>query len=583
MEQPKKRKARRTATYIISYFSSFMVVLFAAMSVISYSYSFESLKARTISDTEVVLAQVGRNIGQYLASIESISGIIITNKDVTSYLAGKTYDPYLARTNMYSFLNYVPQFGEDIVSIFLFGKEDELVYAPSNVRMKEDYDITKDAWYQAVQGTRGEPVITETQVRTMTLGDNPWVISHSRKILDQRTGEGIGTLLIELNYRAIDEIMSDVNLGRKGYAFVVDNKGNYVYHPQLQLIYSGLKNEDVGAVLSATESTLVLNDQNKMYTIGKVPGSQFFTVGVTDLNELSASAGQMYQVFTVLALVMGLVALLGSAQLAKRITRPFGKLEKAVGEVEQGDLNAKFEVSGTYEAERFAGSLSAMTGTVKQLMEQVVYDQEMIRTSELRALQSQINPHFLYNTLDSIVWIAEEAGNDRIKDMTVALANYFRIVLSSGKDIITVREEVEHIRSYLVIQTMRYENLTYSFDIDEGILNLTMPKLILQPIVENAIYHGIKNSSGSGEITVRGYQEGEKLVFEIRDNGRGMRPSELRNVFSQRQRIRQGGIGLTNIKERIELYYGGEYGLQFESVYRKGTCVKVTLPVRYEV
>jgi two-component system sensor histidine kinase YesM len=212
------------------------------------------------------------------------------------------------------------------------------------------------------------------------------------------------------------------------------------------------------------------------------------------------------------------------------------RLEQAVNEVERGNLDASFDIKGTYETEMFAASLGSMVNTVKQLMGQVVEDQEVIRTSELRALQAQINPHFLYNTLDSIVWIAEDSSNEKIKEITMALANYFKIVLSSGKDIISVHDEIEHIKNYLVIQKMRYENMDYEIEIDSAILGMSIPKLLLQPIVENAIYHGIKYNDDGGTIWIRGGVRQGALVFEVEDNGRGCAQTSSDRYSSRQKR-----------------------------------------------
>ncbi|MEG1473766.1 MAG: cache domain-containing protein, partial [Christensenella sp.] len=488
----KTRPARRISTIIIFCFSVFMVVILVAMSGISYYYSYGSMRERTIADTEVILSQVGKNIGRYISNIESISGLINTNKDIISYLEHpEAEDAGVARANFSNFLNYLPQIDQNIVSIFVFDKENKPIYVPAYLRMKQNYDITQDEWYQNVENNMTDiPVITGTQVRTMTQGENPWVISLSRRILNRKTGGVVGTQLVELNYSAIDGILNDINLGSKGYIFIVDEEGNMVYHPQLQLIYSGLKKENVAAALDAKTTVIELPQDNKIYDVTKIAGTDFSMVGVTFLDEIVASSQEMITIYIILTLIMALAAFIGSVQMAKYVTRPLSKLEHAVGEVEKGDLNANFDIKGTLETEKFAESLSSMISNVKQLMEQIIDDQEMIRTSELKALQSQINPHFLYNTLDSIVWIAEDTGSEKIKEITVALANYFRIVLSAGKDIISVHDEVEHVRSYLIIQKMRYETLDYKIEVEPAALACMMPKLLLQPIVENAIYHG---------------------------------------------------------------------------------------------
>ncbi|MEG0784457.1 MAG: sensor histidine kinase [Christensenella sp.] len=582
----KTRPARRISTIIIFCFSVFMVVILVAMSGISYYYSYGSMRERTIADTEVILSQVGKNIGRYISNIESISGLINTNKDIISYLEHpEAEDAGVARANFSNFLNYLPQIDQNIVSIFVFDKENKPIYVPAYLRMKQNYDITQDEWYQNVENNMTDiPVITGTQVRTMTQGENPWVISLSRRILNRKTGGVVGTQLVELNYSAIDGILNDINLGSKGYIFIVDEEGNMVYHPQLQLIYSGLKKENVAAALDAKTTVIELPQDNKIYDVTKIAGTDFSMVGVTFLDEIVASSQEMITIYIILTLIMALAAFIGSVQMAKYVTRPLSKLEHAVGEVEKGDLNANFDIKGTLETEKFAESLSSMINNVKQLMEQIMDDQEMIRTSELKALQSQINPHFLYNTLDSIVWIAEDTGSEKIKEITVALANYFRIVLSAGKDIISVHDEVEHVRSYLIIQKMRYEMLDYKIEVEPAALACMMPKLLLQPIVENAIYHGVKNNADGGTIWIRGRAEDEKLIFTIDDNGRGMRAHELERIFDKNRKsaIKHGGIAMRNIKDRIELYYGKEYGVRVESVYRRGTRVTVTLPVKHD-
>lgn len=572
---------KRISTVIILCFSLFMVAILVIMSFISYYYSYGNMRTRTIADTEVILSQVGKNIGRYVSNIEDISEIINTNKDVINYLKDpKGEEAGLARTNFTSFLNYLPQIDNNIVSIFVFDKQNNPVYVPANLRLKEGYDFTQDEWFKKIADDVSEtPHLTGTQVRTMTEGENPWVISLSRRVKDRTTGSVIGTQLVELNYRAIDAILNDVNLGSKGYIFIIDENGHMVFHPQLQLIYSGLKDEKIKEVLYAQGPTVELPGENKLYTISSIPGTDFSIVGVMFLDEIVATSREMITLYIILALAMVLAAFIGSVQMAKFVTRPLSKLEMAVNEVEKGNLDANFKIRGTQETEKFAASLASMISTVKQLMEQIVEDQEMIRTSELKALQSQINPHFLYNTLDSIVWIAEEAGNEKIKEITMALANYFRIVLSSGNDIISVHDEVEHVKSYLVIQKMRYENLDYQIEVDEKAMACKMPKLLLQPLVENAIYHGIKNNADGGTIWVRGTVRGGRLVFEIEDSGRGMRPQELKELFSPREsKIKHGGVAIRNIRERIELYYGPEYGVEVKSEFRKGTLAVITLP-----
>ncbi len=206
------------------------------------------------------------------------------------------------------------------------------------------------------------------------------------------------------------------------------------------------------------------------------------------------------------------------------------------------------------------------------------------QTAELRLLQEQINPHFLYNTLDSIVWLAEGGNKQQVVEMTADLSVFFRTVLSGGNDYITVKEEESHIRSYLKIQKIRYENiLDYVIRIDPEIEEQVILKMTLQPIVENALYHGIKNKRGGGRITIRGYGEGERIVFEVEDNGIGMDAEDLeelkKKLRGEESRLdsRNGGFGLNNVAQRIQMYYGDRFEITITSRKEEGTCVRICL------
>ena len=208
------------------------------------------------------------------------------------------------------------------------------------------------------------------------------------------------------------------------------------------------------------------------------------------------------------------------------------------------------------------------------------------KKSEYLALQNQINPHFLYNTLDSIVWMAEGGNNRQVVEMTTDLSDFFRTVLSGGKDFITVEEEESHIRSYLKIQKIRYEDiLDYSIQIEPGIKDHIVLKMLLQPLVENALYHGIKNKRGGGCIIIRGYEDRDNLIFEVEDNGSGMDPETLEKVrkklsgtFEGEQAdLKKGGFGLNNVAQRLRMYYGDQAEILVESEKGIGTCFKIFL------
>ena len=271
-----------------------------------------------------------------------------------------------------------------------------------------------------------------------------------------------------------------------------------------------------------------------------------------------------------------------NAYISSRITAPIQELEKSVNALEAGELDTEVYTGGSYEIQHLGRSIGDMAKRIQELMQDIVAEHESKRKSEFDTLQSQINPHFLYNTLDIIVWMIENEQKNEAVRVVTALARFFRISLSKGKSIIPVRDELEHVRNYLMIQQMRFKNkFTYRIEEEPEILGLASLKLMLQPLVENAIYHGMEFMDGDGEILVKaGLKEG-KLCFLVADNGLGMTGEQVEQILSGKPHAssrRGSGIGVKNVNERIRLYFGEEYGLSIDSEPDEGTRIRICLP-----
>ena len=271
-----------------------------------------------------------------------------------------------------------------------------------------------------------------------------------------------------------------------------------------------------------------------------------------------------------------------NAYISARITAPIQELEKSVNALEAGELDAEVYMGGSYEIRHLGRSISDMAKRIQTLMDDIVMEHESKRKSEFDTLQSQINPHFLYNTLDIIVWMIENEQKQEAVKVVTALARFFRISLSKGKSIIPVRDELEHVRNYLMIQQKRFKNkFTYQIEAGPEVFPMASLKLMLQPLVENAIYHGMEFMDGDGEILIRVWQEGEKLIFIIRDNGLGMTKEKAEGLLTGETHSVSGkgsGIGVKNVNERIRLYFGEGYGLSIFSEPDEGTTVQISLP-----
>ena len=390
-----------------------------------------------------------------------------------------------------------------------------------------------------------------------------------------------GILLIDIRYDSLEQLFDGITLGNGGYVYMLGTDGELIYHPESQLIYSGLEEENLEAAAEYRDGIHAEEYKGikRAVTVKTVGYTGWKIVGAAALGGVSLNAlkTRLLVVFTV-ALVAFLLAMI-NAYISTRITTPIEKLERSVNKIEAGDLEADVYIGGSYEIQHLGTSIENMTTQIRKLMDDIVAEHESKRKNEFDVLQSQINPHFLYNTLDIIVWMIEnEKQADAVKVVT-ALARFFRISLSRGKSIITVRDELEHVRNYLMIQHMRFKNrFTYEIRADEDVMDLASLKLILQPLVENSIYHGMEFMDGDGEILIRVYREGDDLYMKVSDNGLGMTKEQVDRMFTDKTHVasRSGsGIGVRNVNERIRLYFGAEYGLTIESELDEGTTVTI--------
>lgn len=420
-----------------------------------------------------------------------------------------------------------------------------------------------------------------------------WVVSLSRHVELSRGGVmQSGVLLVDMGFSGIEQICKEVSLSNgQGYLYLIDGSGEIIYHPRQQLIYAGLQEENnlTAAAYSDGTHTENFQSQRRQVTVKTVGYTGWKLVGVVPVETLRDNYSQLllFAMFVVIFSIFLLVFV--NLRLSEWITAPMKKLELAVRELEKGAESVDFDVDGPYEVEHLSRSVQSMVSTMRHLMEDILRQEEEKRRSELDVLQSQINPHFLYNTLDSVVWMTENGRTQEAVAMLTALARFFRISLSKGSSIIPIGDELEHARNYLAIQKMRYKNKFFAdISVEQGVERLYTVKLIIQPILENAIYHGMEYADGDGEIHIRAFREGENMVIEVEDNGPGMPEQVMERVMEQLLKpgisvsaARPGGsgIGLRNVHQRIQLTFGPAYGLTIRSEPDRGTVVRICLPV----
>ncbi len=536
-------------------------------------------------ESENLIAQVGRSIESYLRTVMKLS-------DSLYYDSIKNAD--LSDESVINAFALLYDNNKDYVeNIAIFSEDGELLKAVPAVRLKNDVDVTKEEWFVSALDRTENQHFSMPHVQYVfdnTENQYRWVLSLSRAVeLTNGTSTSQGVLLVDISYASLEALFDGISMRRGGYFYVIGSDGELIYHPKMQLLDSGWEKENniQAAGYSDGNNEEVLDGEKRMATVKTIGYTGWKVVGVTPENVISLNTikTRLFIIF-VIALILCILALTNS-YISSRITNPISELEKSVGVLEAGNLSTPVYIGGSYEIRHLGKSINDMAAQIRLLMQDIVREHEEKRKQEFDTLQSQINPHFLYNTLDIIVWMIEnEQKNEAVKVVT-ALARFFRISLSRGKSVITVKDELEHVRNYLMIQQMRFKNkFTYFIDAKEEVLGLASLKLMLQPLVENAIYHGMEYMDGDGEIHVQAWKEDKELYFEVRDNGLGMTEEQVENLFNDTAHVaskRGSGIGVRNVNERIKLYFGVEYGLTIESEPDEGTVVRIHLPaISYE-
>lgn len=473
---------------------------------------------------------------------------------------------------------------KDLVSMALFTKGGNLVRGVPELPMRQNTKLTEQLWFESAIQNPGTLQFTPPHIQNLFKSDYRWVVSMSKSITyrdDSRIRQGV--LVMDINFRTIDELSQRVGLGKKGYVYIIDSVGNIVYHPQQQLIYAGLKYENLEPVLNYAYGSYLDDSEGeqRLITIQTVKPAGWKIVGVAYADEFLTTKKELGGFLYGFLLAAIAVILVINLYVSARISQPIRRLERSVQMVEKGDFGTNVYVSGAYEVEQLSKRFNLMLRRIRELMDQIIQEQEAKRKSELDVLQSQINPHFLYNTLNSVTRMAELGRNEEVVTTITSLSRFFRISLSKGNHIIPVADELEHVRHYLIIQTIRFKNkFRYEIQAEQDTLDCMTLKLILQPLVENAIHHGIEKSAEEGFIGVYARINGNDLELVIKDNGIGMTQDTVDRLLSGRLRSESGsGVGVINVQERISLYYGKDYGLHYESEPEEGTTVTIKLPI----
>lgn len=570
----------------------FTVMVFTAifiMQIVSLRFTINTVRNSMLRSNRAMLKELANQIDSYIAGMEQIFLTVVNDSDVQQYLeADSTENREIYLAIQKQLQNYI-QARNDISFILISDIRGRVIPGDSRVEINPWTKITDKLWFNEALKSYDRTVVSTSYVQNLIAGRYSWVISLSRGIISKTDNKEIGVLLADLKFNRIKELCQSLVTGEKGYNFIIDGEGNYVYHPTQQLLYSNIKSEPINEILSIASNPEkpVFNDGDRFFMSASSALTGWHVVSVLFRDDMVPDWRDVLITYSLLGLILFLVIGLTTNRISLSITKPIRKLKDIMKSVETGDLMRAGSIKATDEIKELAREYDIMVGRLLQLMKAHSREQELKRKSDLKALQAQINPHFLYNTLDSIIWMSEMGQNKEVVQMTSALSKLFRISISKGRELIPISDEIAHVQSYLTIQEMRYrEKFKYEIDIDPSLFKETTLKIILQPLVENAIYHGIKEVDHQGLIRITGRNEGDILVVKVSDNGKGMEKKELEDLLKgiespgdQDADTPKHGLGVRNVHERIRLYFGPKYGLSCESDPGCGTTFTIRIPI----
>jgi two-component system sensor histidine kinase YesM len=520
-----------------------------------------------LSATKDSVERSGRYVELYIDKVKTLSTIMANDDEITGYLKGADGSD---REAVIDRISDVISTDEFLVSVIIAGKDGAVISNEKELDMTVSDDMMDQDWYKAVVYGDGMPVLTSIRMQDFSMDKDSWVLSISSEIVDDK-GENLGVLLLDIGYRAIEDYLHSMDLGKEGYAYILNDIHEVVYHPDSEYFTDSEKIAELVDILKMQDG--YDREMGILTHHYSIQGSNWILTGISSLDNLSMIQRQILETFIIAGLILFAITMGSGIFIAGRITDPIKELEKAMISIDE-NLDASVEEKGCYESINLARHFNEMTLKIRELMDDISSKEKYLRTYEINALYSQINPHFLYNTLDTIIWMAEFGESEKVIDITKSLASFFRLSLSRGDEMISLEDELNHAEQYLFIQKQRYEDkLEYEFSVEEEILQMKVPKIILQPLVENAIYHGIRELDKGGRITVSAKKVDSTVELLIKDDGKGFSVDK-----NEKSDIKLGGIGIKNVDERIKLYYGKDYGVEIRSEEGWGTEAVIRIP-----
>ena len=548
----------KMTTYLLGML--FLIVIMIGS--IFYWKSSELFKTTVSEQTTSRIDTSARYIEQYVSQLKYSVNAIANEQEVIQF-AQNSDSPI--QNSIRHWLDTFVKSNKHFVSMTILTKDGKILSSDSEIQSSNTTDLMMQEWYQQALDLSQTSVLIPSRLQ-----NQKYVLSISQEILSE-TKESLGVVRFDIDSHSLENYIKELSLGEQGYAFVITTEGKIIYHPDSEVFQSVDKQMSAEDIAKSPMDSML----GKNFFVHKmsIEHSNWVLVGVSTFSKWEEISKQLLMLVFSITLISFIGCAIGMVMILKHYLSPIQHLEETMQNVEKGQTDLRAIPNGAFEFQQLANHFNHMLDHLEQLMVEARKQEHLARVYELKALSSQINPHFLYNTLDTIIWMAEFQDTTRVVSITKALATYFRLALNGGEDLIILTKEVDHVRQYLFIQQQRYEEkLSYEIQVDENIPEILLPKLVLQPLVENAIYHGIKEINRPGKIQLTVQYQSPYIKITIEDNGVGLKKQGTSNKAL-------GGVGIQNVRERLALYFGEEFKMEFDSVENSYTKVCLTIPV----
>lgn len=554
---------------LVIYVFIMILALLGIVGGIYYQTSSVAIRQTTEQNTRKTIQQSGQFITSYLQKVKQTTSSLAENEKIKTYAQTPSQENAEQLRQLFA---TILKTDSDLVSAILVTKDGNLISTDPELIMKTSADMMKEKWYQDAIHKGAMPILTPARRTISHTTGEKWVISIMQEVVD-KDGKNLGVVRLDIGYKTLEAYLDQLQLGKEGFTFIVDSNHDFVYHPKKAVYSSHAEMKAMAPYLSVKNG--YVKSKQAYVSQYQIPNSGWILIGVSSMEQLHAVQTQILWSFIGTGLFALGVCLIGIWFVLRLWIKPLRDLQVTILKVGSGHSDLRANETGSPELVDLARQFNIMLDRIDQLMIAVKEEEQNVRRYELQALSSQINPHFLYNTLDTIVWMAEFNDSKRVVEVTKSLAKYFRLALNQGHEQISLKDEIDHVRQYLFIQKQRYGGkLQYEIDELSAYDNYQIPKLILQPLVENAIYHGIKEMNRQGMIRVSVSKNDTQLIVSIYDNGRGFVASETTNATL----VRLGGVGLKNVNQRLQLQFGKSYHMEIKSEENTYTEIRLYFP-----